>query len=217
MIRSLDFTVEPDKTYRFRVRVAVYNPNQGREDVSPGVDTKAEELLGPWSEPTNEVTMPADVATYALRKTQGVGRQAEQVHFQVVKWNPEDGVTVPKFFDAGPGEIIGERSNAYVPASDGTGKKSKPIDFYSHQVVLDTSGGNPRVPEALGRGTLEVPAVSLLVRPDGAVMLRTQMADVSDEVRKDMDASYKRELEESSKKRDASMGSYGSSMMPAGR
>ncbi len=69
MIRSLDFTVEPDTTYRFRVRIVVFNPNRNREDVSPGVDTKSVELFGPWSEPTDEVTMPADVTTYALRKS----------------------------------------------------------------------------------------------------------------------------------------------------
>ena len=37
-------------------------PEPDREDVSPGVDTKSIELFGPWSEPTDEVTMPADVA-----------------------------------------------------------------------------------------------------------------------------------------------------------
>jgi hypothetical protein len=61
MIRSLDFTVDPDTTYRFRLRVVVFNPNYSREDVNPGVDTKAVELHGPWSESTGEVTMPADI------------------------------------------------------------------------------------------------------------------------------------------------------------
>ena len=68
MIRSLDFTVEPDTTYRFRVRIVVYNPNKDREDVNPGVDTKSAELHGPWSEPTEEVTMPADVTAYACNR-----------------------------------------------------------------------------------------------------------------------------------------------------
>ena len=55
MIRAFDFTVKADTTYRYRVRIVVFNPNKGREDVSPGVDTKAEELRGPWSEATDEV------------------------------------------------------------------------------------------------------------------------------------------------------------------
>ena len=80
MIRALDFTVEPDTTYRFRVRIVVYNPNLGREDVSPGVDTKTVELNGPWSEPTEEVTMPPDVATYALNREPNVPRKLDQVN-----------------------------------------------------------------------------------------------------------------------------------------
>ena len=81
MIRSLDFTVDPDKTYRFRMRIVVFNPNRNREDVSPGIDTKSPELFGPWSEPTNEVTMPPDVATYAMKKVQAprANQRADQV------------------------------------------------------------------------------------------------------------------------------------------
>ena len=65
MIRAFDFTVKADTTYRYRVRIVVFNPNKGREDVSPGVDTKAEELRGPWSERDRLVTMPPDVMPYA--------------------------------------------------------------------------------------------------------------------------------------------------------
>ena len=40
MIRALDFTPEPDTTYRYRVRIVVFNPNHNRDDVSPGVDNE---------------------------------------------------------------------------------------------------------------------------------------------------------------------------------
>ena len=36
MVRALDFTAEPDTTYRYRVRIVVFNPNHKRDDVSPG-------------------------------------------------------------------------------------------------------------------------------------------------------------------------------------
>src|SRR5690606_39243182 len=39
MVRSLDFTVDPDSVYRYRVAIVVRNPNLGRENVSPGTDT----------------------------------------------------------------------------------------------------------------------------------------------------------------------------------
>jgi hypothetical protein len=213
MIRSLDFTVEPDKTYRFRVRIVVYNPNRDREDVAPGVDTKSLELFGPWSEPTAEVTMPPDVATYALAKVLPNPKRSDLATFQVTRWNPEDGVTVVRRFDAGPGEIIGNMATTAVPVSDGSGQQTKRIDFNSHEIVLDTTGGTQPVPPlGAGNAPLTVPATSLLVRPDGVVVLRNQADDLHDEVRKDTDANYQRELKESDKKRENSLGSgYGSS------
>ncbi len=213
MVRSLDFSIDPDQTYRFRIRIVVFNPNRGREDISPGVDSKSLVLNGPWSEPTNDVTMPADVAAYAMHKSPGPGRRAEQVQFQVTRWTPEDGITVVKPFDAGPGDIIGETTSVPVPVIDpkpgaDTKPKSKPVDFDSHTLVLDTSGGNQSIPRDLGvPGRLDEPAVSLLFQPDGTVVVRTQANDLQDEVRKTIATNYRRELDESGKKRESSLGS----------
>jgi hypothetical protein len=216
MVRALDFTVEPDATYRFRVRLVVYNPNLNREDVSPGVDTKSVELFGPWSEPTEEVSMPSDVATYALNKEPLVPRKLDQVKFEVARWTPEDGVTIVKSFTAAPGEIIGEVQSADLPMLDSSGKRavSKKIDFNSHQLVLDVMGGDQPIP-ALGPGTagkLPVPAISLVVRPDGTVVVRNQANDLHDQVRKDMESNYKRGLKDLEKKKSESRGSTDAAM-----
>lgn len=201
MVRSLDFTVQPDTTYRFRVRIIVYNPNYNREDISPGVDTKSLELTGPWSKETEQVTVPADVATYAMQPVRGGN---EQVKFQVTKWDPSNGVMVVRSFDAGPGGIVGDYQLADIPTSDGTGPKKTRVDFNSQQIVLDAMGGEKPVPG--GNSRFETPAVSLMVRPDGAVVIRNQAFDQSDEVRKSIDENYKRELEESNKVRESSSG-----------
>jgi hypothetical protein len=222
MIRALDLTVEPDTTYRFRVRIVVYNPNLGREDVSAGVDTKSVELFGPWSDPTEEVTMPPDVATYALAKEPNVPRKLEQVNFEVARWTPESGVTVVKRFPAAPGELIGELSSVAVPITDEAGKKlpqTRRVDFNSHQFVLDVMGGDQPIPP-LGPGTggrLSVPALALVVRRDGAVVIRSQANDVHDQVRKDMADNFARELkaaEDEKKKKDRPGGSAPGSSMP---
>jgi len=203
MVRSLDFTVAPDTTYRFRIRVAVRNPNLGRDDVAAGVDTTSPRLFGPWSDPTDEVTMPADVTTYAVRKAPAGGPESEEVQFQVTRWNPEDGFTTVRDFNAGPGDIIGEPRDAPVPATDGTGAKNKRIDFNSRQLVLDAMGGDQPLPAMSGMtgGRFEVPALSLVMDDDGSVVVRNQARDLHDEVRKDMEANYKRELEESNQNR----------------
>jgi hypothetical protein len=215
MIRSLDFTVEPDTIYRFRLRVVVFNPNFSRQDVSPGVDTKSTVLNGPWSEPTREVAMPADVATYAMSKTRaGTNNRTDQVQFQVVRWSPEDGVTVNRSFDAGPGEVIGSPLSTQIPHAEGEKAKSRIIDYNSHHIVVDTTGGlQPIAQVGAGGAPLDVPALTILMRPDGLIAIRDETQDLPDPVRKDMEETYKREREEAGKERKSSMGSGMMGMM----
>jgi hypothetical protein len=181
MLRSLDFTVDPDASYRYRVRIVVRNPNLNHEDVAAGVDTTTEELFGPWSEPCEPVTVPADVTTYALRPVPGT-KTRDAVTFQVVKWNEADGLTIVRNFDQKPGDIIGALSNALVPAPDG--KKdvvSRPIDFNSRQLLVDSTGGSLPVP-GFGAGNnaqLDVPAQALVLRSDGLLVLRDQARDTT--------------------------------------
>jgi hypothetical protein len=219
MIRSLDFTADPDTTYRFRVAIVVFNPNYQREDVSPGTDTKKVELRGPWSEPTDEVTMPADVTAYALDKfPSGEGsKRSDLVQFQITRWNPDDGVTVVRTLEYGPGQIVGETRSAPIPSSEGEKAKSKQIDFNTRQVVLDETGGPHPIAQVGANGApLDVPVLSLLVRPDGSVILRDETNDRPDPVRKDMADNYTREIKETGTKRESSMGSMYGGMMGMG-
>ncbi len=212
MIRALDFTPRPDNNYRYRVRIVVFNPNHNRDDVSPGVDAKATELFGPWSEPTDEVNMAADVSAFAM-STLPAAKSDVKVNFQVVRFEEHSGVTIPHKFPASPGEIIGEVSSADIPTSEGTGKRIKPVDFNTHQIVLDAAGGQQPLPPGFAGGALDRPALTLLLRPDGSVLARSQAEDVSNEVRKDIERNYNREVKDSNKKRENSLGSgYGSMM-----
>jgi len=224
MVRALDFTPVPDNSYRYHVRIVVFNPNHNRDDVSPGVDTKATELFGPWSEPTDEVDMPADVSAFAMG-TLPAAKSDIKVNFQVIRFDHKDGVTIPRKFAASPGEVIGEVSSADIPTSEGTGKKIKPVDFNTHQIVLDAAGGQQPLPSGFAGGALDRPALTLLLRPDGSVLARSQAEDINNEVRKDMERNYAREIKDSNKKRESSMGSgyggmmggYGGGMMGGGR
>jgi hypothetical protein len=213
MIRSLDFTVQPDTTYRFRLRVVVRNPNFHREDVQAGVSTTDEELSGPWSEPTDPVTVPADVTTYAQKPTPG---DPEKITFGVARWDPESGYTIFRHYDEGPGQIIGEGSRATIPSEDGAKTVVKPLDFTSHQLVLDTMGGDRSLERFdLGGNRLEAPAQALLVRNDGTLVVRDQAIDArSDSEMKELESIYQQTLDEVKKgtKKKRPMGGYGSGM-----
>jgi hypothetical protein len=214
MIRALDFTVEPDTSYRYRVRIVVFNPNLHREDVNygAGVDTKSEELKGKWSDPTDEVYMPPDVMPYAKGILPPSPASDVKAQFQVIRFNPADGVTVPHNFGASPGEVIGEPRTDWIPVSDGTGKKSKTIDFNSRQVVLDvyankkSLAGNQPLPPGLSGTPVDRPVVALLLRPDGSVVVHGEADDVANDVRKDIEANYRHEINLSTKKRENSVG-----------
>jgi len=197
------------------VRIVVFNPNHNRDDVSPGVDIKATELFGPWSEPTDEINMPADVAAYAMG-TLPAAKSDVKVNFQVVRFEEQTGVTIPRSFPASPGEIIGEVGSADIPTSEGTGKKIKPVDFNTHQIVLDAAGGQQPLPSGFAGGALDRPALTLLLRPDGSVLARSEVEDLNNEVRKDMKRNYDREVKDSNKKRENSMGSGYGGMMGSG-
>ncbi|OJW15597.1 MAG: hypothetical protein BGO49_15190 [Planctomycetales bacterium 71-10] len=217
MVRALDFTAQPDESYRYRIRIVVYNPNLNREDVSPGVDNKSEELGGPWSEPTDEVHMPPDVTAYAMGVLPAGAKSDVKATFQVVKFNPEDGQTLPRNIDAAAGEFVGMGPplSTAVPTSDGTGQKNQRVDFNSRMMVVDVQGGFKPLPADFPGNVIPRPAATLLLRPDGAVELRDEADDRLDEVRKDVESNYKRELKESDKVRSNSMGS-GYEMMMGG-
>jgi len=226
MIRALDFTVEPDTTYRYRVRIVVFNPNRNHEDVSPGVDTKAEELRGGWSDPTDEVHMPPDVMPY-LTATETPGPATDMpARFQVIRFNPTDGVTVPHNFTATPGEVIGEPRTAAIPVSDGSGKQSHTIDFNSRQIVLDLYvnknrrdppplWGKQPLPPGFDGPPIERPALALLLRPDGSVVVHSEVDDLANDVRKDIKANYDYEIGQSTKQRKSSVGMGMMGMMGA--
>jgi hypothetical protein len=208
MVRALDFTVEQDTTYRYRVRVVVFNPNRNHEDViNTSVDTKSEELRGPWSDATDPVSMPPDVMPYALSTLPRTGTSDMKVGFQVVRFHPADGVTVPSNFEASPGEMIGELRTRDVPSSEGAGKRAKPIDFNTRQIVLDVEGGDLQpLPAGLVGPAFRRPGLALLLRPDGSVMVHNEADDAGNEVRKDVDANYRQEISQSTKKRESSQG-----------
>ncbi len=220
MIRAMDFDVQPDSMYRYRVRLVVANPNYGWENVTPGVDVTTKELKGPWSEITPSVNVPPDVATYALRKAPAAtDPTGEKVEFQVVKWSEDDGLTVVKKFEQGPGQIIGEKRSARIPDPKVANQaKNQQYDFTSHQVLADVLGGTrpASILQNLGTNRFEAPALALVVRNDGLLVIRDQASDVSNGQMKEMADIYAeimKEIDSPKKKGSSSLGGmYGGGM-----
>jgi hypothetical protein len=217
MVRGLDFTVAPDTAYRYRVRIVVRNPNKGWDTVAPGTDSKSDELFGPWSEVTEAVAIPADVATFALGKST-TSRRDDAIEFQVVRWNPSDGITVVTRVSGAPGQVIGGPDTARVPNEDGKGTTSKAIDFTSRQLLIDTVAAQRPL---AGMGTpgvvFDAPVQALIIRPDGTLVLRDEARDTADDQRAQLKNLYDQILDDANKggKKSAEQ-QMGSSMMGSG-
>ena len=147
--------------------------------------------------------MPADVAAVRDAEDPARRRQADmKVQFQVIALEPRGRR------DRRPDLRRRARARSSASRRDGEsrlrrhGEKTKPIDFNSHQIVLDVDGGwQPHAAGLRRRRPPDVPAVALLMRPDGSVVVRNEADDRHDQVRKDIENNYKRELEESNKER----------------
>lgn len=182
MVRALDYTVEPDTAYRYRARIVVRNPNLKWETIAPGVDNTTKELAGPWSEPLDPVRVPADVTTYVVRRSPlADGQTPGAVQFQVVRFVPETGLTVVKPFDEAPGAIIGEPLAASIPKDDGKGLISRRIDFTSRQILVDSAASaRPLDPVGMKGASLDTPALALVLRNDGQLVVRDEARDTRD-------------------------------------
>jgi hypothetical protein len=66
LVRLLDVTVEPGKTYEYRLQVRMANPNFGRKDVASPEYLKKKELTGPWSEVPIKVHIDPETRYYAM-------------------------------------------------------------------------------------------------------------------------------------------------------
>jgi hypothetical protein len=224
MVRMMDFTAEADKIYRYRIRIVVRNPNLGYEMVVAGTDTSLEEKEGPWSEPTGTVNVPPDVATYAMQPAETPNDPRDIVKFQVVRFHQEDGVTVVRSFDSAPGDIVGKKDFAAIPKY--TGEKasvsSSPIDFTSHQIVVDATGGRELLTALnLPGPALDDPARALVMRPDGLLVLHDEARDRLNGDMIDMKASYDEMLDairkdKVKKRKFTDMPGYGSGSMMGG-
>ena len=92
-IRFLDVTIEPAKTYEYRVQVRMANPNYGKKTrVEKESLAEPKELLGPWTRVPGTATMAPDMLYYAVDakrldpKFPGRAPERDEVALQVHRW-----------------------------------------------------------------------------------------------------------------------------------
>ena len=127
-----DDTVEAGKTYRYRLRVQLWNRYVGQmRALADPEDAKQAVLRGDWSFPSDPITVTP--SEYFFVK----GGQESAASFEVWTWRK--GSWLKRRFDAQVGDVIGEVAhNVRTGELDAVGGEVKAdIDFETGAIVLD--------------------------------------------------------------------------------
>ncbi len=201
-IRFIDYTVEPEHTYQYRLKVVVKNPNHKRIDIISD-DVAEDETLESkeWSEHTPPVFVPNDNEYYVLDRTP----TREEAKLQVHTWLAELGDWQFSDFIIKPGDPIGGEVKEYpfVTWDDRTQKKL--MDFSTREILLDVSGGKKVYTFVVdGREqmyTEPLPAEIFVIDRLGDLATRNQDFDFNSADRKEREA-YIKDLRERAKEND---------------
>ncbi|WP_437204275.1 hypothetical protein [Planctomicrobium sp. SH664] len=143
LFRFLDFSVEPGKTYRYRVRLVLANPNFNRRPADAGglahvVEGETRET--PWSKETEPVRIEEDVRYFLTSVEDRVGRVLPIARMDVFEWDPKYGTTMNHALDIRTGQRIGDKVNTTVidPANFFYGEREYVFNSQDYLVDVQT-------------------------------------------------------------------------------
>jgi hypothetical protein len=192
-----DDSVQPGKTYRYRLRVKLWNRYVGRPSVLPAEykdKAKETELQGEWSAPTLPLTVAPKHHFFVARQNNDKSAGVDVFAWHKGKW-------LKKAFTVKVGDVIGGPAEVQLPPdedADRDEKSDKPkkeqVDFSTGAVVLDLreEAVMTRVPKGKGEFSYSEKKTTVLVYldpVDGQVKERSLESDKND-------LTYKRLREE---------------------
>ena len=184
LLRVFDYSVEPGKRYRYRVKLALENPNYRVPDkYLKNPEKRPEELrrqfvMTPeWSEPTDIITIPSGYGVLAgggLRSRSA--SDVTKAKLLLTAIDKEKGIeaTVEKELERGTVANANEKKlDARDPRTDQTIELPE-VHFKSNMVVLDIAGGKPLTRL---RDSLLSPVEVLLLDANGNMTVRNELDD----------------------------------------
>jgi len=115
-LTAVDPDVEPGKTYQYQMRVVLANPVWSMENVQPPEDRWQLTLEGPWSDPTDPVTVP-ELASFYF-----VGTFGQRVNLELHRWLHGQWFMVPSASSrlGAPVVYVKRRAKIAVPGTNET-------------------------------------------------------------------------------------------------
>lgn len=175
-----DDTVEPGKTYRYRLRVKLWNRYVAHtRALKKPEDARLAVIAGEWSEPSAAVTAAAPTNFFVVGPKTGTSQASVEV-FRFFK-----GEWLKKGFEVGVGDRVGDKVKEFpTPDFDDDLKpKKQDVDFSTDAVVLDIRAEEKVRMRATGRGETfrydERPSMLVIYLDpvDGQVKERVQAYD----------------------------------------
>ncbi|WP_437226927.1 hypothetical protein SH661x_000083 [Planctomicrobium sp. SH661] len=142
LFRYLDFNVEPGKTYRYRVRFILANPNYGKRIADAGglnhvVEGETRET--PWSNVTRPVTVEKDVKYFLTEIREQSSRVLPTVYLDVYEWAQQHGTVINALLDLRFGQQMKQEKETLVidPAKMINGKQK--FEFKATDFLVDAT------------------------------------------------------------------------------
>jgi len=185
-----DDTVEPGKTYRYRMRVRLWNRYVGQLKPVKNDDLARQAVIvGAWSLPTRPVTVPPNTYFFVRGAVPG----SDSASVEVWKWRK--GRWVKELFDVRVGDVIGGKKRIKTDEFDADLQPVyADVDFSTGAVVLDLRPDArimQRIPGKQGFTYREQESLVLvyLDPADGRVKEKAALLDRYDPVRKRLEES----------------------------
>jgi hypothetical protein len=189
LFRFFDFTVEPGKHYRYRVFLALDNPNYGIQEKyweyladpkqaalrwigvdcaeNPPRDGQRGRFKLP--KPTDVISVPEDVAVLAWSGLGRAPRHALEPRLRIQVWQHKEGILAHEDFPVVPGQLANFPGRVFL-----VGDKKVPVDYVTNQVVVEIRP----VPLPAGRrGAHPARFEILMLQPDGRLVWHDEAED----------------------------------------
>lgn len=222
LLRVFDYSVKPNKKYRYRVKLGLDNPNYGvhpRHLKNPAAPENKQQirLAAEWSEPSEVVTIPAGYGVLAGNVESSRDPWAK-VLLTAIK---DDGVVAAAEVRVQRGTVANKREKVEaIDPRDGSRQPAAFVDFNTNTVVVDIFGGKlVSGPKRRTESPLAAPGEVLLLDAGGNLVVHNDIDDLStyeyrlppkpepvedsDDKKKDKESSKKGDADEPAGRRKA--------------
>jgi len=177
LFRLVDLSVDPGKRYRYRVRLALRNPNRGikAQFLERPEDAQGEFRLTDWSEPSSIVTAPRDNNLLIGPAIAASGRNESKLKVMFEQFVEDTGAIARYEGDVMRGQLANvtfEDVPVDFPGANVTTVEES-LTFTPDALIVDFVGGDS-LPQ---QRRVKRPAEALIFAADGELEVRSEQAD----------------------------------------